>query len=244
MISGALRATANSSGVRLRACVQPTVEKVASRRTAPRALRMFDCLLGAFLTSEERAQQQDEDRDANSGIADVEYQKRPECAEVQVGEVDDIAVAHAVEDVAERTAEHHSERDLVEAVLFAPDPDSDADRDRARQRDQHPAAELGRRVEQAERDPVVLGVGEVEDRQQVDLPHLAQLQRAGDYPLRQLVQYEDEGGNCEAETIPSHSKPFCSGRPNRRLPSPRACSASSARTYGCRSSPPPVPRLP
>src|SRR6185369_7535617 len=125
MISGALRATANSSGVRLRACVQPTVEKVASRRTAPKALRMFDCLLGAFLTSEERAQQQDQDRDANSGIAHIEYQKRPERAEVQVGKDDDIAVAHPVEDVAERTAQHHAERDLVDAVLLAPDPHCD-----------------------------------------------------------------------------------------------------------------------
>ena len=40
--------------------------------------------------------------------------------EVQVEEVDDIAVAGAVEDVADRSAQHHPERDLVGPVLLAP----------------------------------------------------------------------------------------------------------------------------
>src|SRR5689334_11249476 len=143
MISGALRATANSSGVRLLLpwkTPHPAVERAAMIRTAPRALRMFDCLLRSLLTGQERAQQQHDDGNANSRIADIEYQKRTEIAEVQVGEVDHIAVAHAIEDVAERSAQHHPERDLVDPVLLAPDPDGDADRDRAGQRDQHPAS--------------------------------------------------------------------------------------------------------
>jgi hypothetical protein len=52
------------------------------------------------LTDQERAQQQDRDRDANRRIADIEYQKRAEVAEMQIEEIDDIAVAAAVEDVA------------------------------------------------------------------------------------------------------------------------------------------------
>jgi hypothetical protein len=37
---------------------------------------MFDCLLGSLLTGQERSQQQGHDRNANSGVADIEYQKR------------------------------------------------------------------------------------------------------------------------------------------------------------------------
>ena len=37
---------------------------------------------------------------------------------MQVGEIDDIAEAQPVEDIAERPAEHHSQRDLVAALLF------------------------------------------------------------------------------------------------------------------------------
>src|SRR5258705_13758079 len=123
MINGALRATANSSGVPLRLLnkEQPLVATAATKRAAVRVLRMFDRLLGAgplslLLTGQERAQQQYHDADANRSIADIEYQKRAEVAEVKVGEVDDIAEPDAVEDVAQRAAEHHPERNLVGAV--------------------------------------------------------------------------------------------------------------------------------
>jgi len=45
---------------------------------------MFDSLLGLFLTSEQRAEQQYHYRDTNRRIPDVEDQKRAEVAEVQV----------------------------------------------------------------------------------------------------------------------------------------------------------------
>src|SRR6185369_2443252 len=196
MISGALRATANSSGVLfrpLRKMEQPLVATAATITTAVRTLRMFDSLPGFFtlcalLTSEERSQQQDHDADANRCVADIEYQKRPEVAEMQVSEVDDIAEADPVEDVSKRPAKHHPERELVEAVLFLADPVSDPDRDDRSQRDQHPAADRIGRIQEAERDSVVFGVGQVEDRQEHDLPDFAQLQRAGDDPFRQLVE--------------------------------------------------------
>src|SRR5690349_13296411 len=99
MISGALRATANSSGVRLLLpwkMPHPAVERAAMIRTAPWALRMFDCLLRSLLTGQERAQQQHDDGNANSRITDVEYQKRPPPTKMQIKEVDDVAVQRAV----------------------------------------------------------------------------------------------------------------------------------------------------
>src|SRR5690242_6425775 len=196
MISGALRATANSSGARrlFVSAAQPLVASADTTMTAVRALRMFDSLLGAgpfsvILTAQERAQQQDHDGDANRRIADIEYQKWPEVAEMKIGEVHDIAEADAVEDVAERPAEHHSERHLVDAVLRSSDPDRDADRDRGGERDEHPAADRVGRIQQAERNPLVAGEGEVEDRQQHQLvADLIEAERVRYRPLGELVE--------------------------------------------------------
>src|SRR4029079_11269182 len=96
---------------------------------------MIGCLLGAtalclILTAHERVQQQDHDANANRRIPDVEYQKRAELTKMQVGEIDDVAVQRPVEDVAERSAEHHPECDLVNAVLLAADPVRDAEGNR------------------------------------------------------------------------------------------------------------------
>src|SRR6476469_1288015 len=79
MINGALRATANSSGVARWPCKveQPLVVTAATSTRAVKTLRMFDVLLGAaalclILTAQERPQQQDHDGNANRGIADIE----------------------------------------------------------------------------------------------------------------------------------------------------------------------------
>ena len=48
-----------------------------------------------ILTGEEGSQQQDHDSNANRRIADIEYQKWTEIAEVEVEEVDDMAGAYA-----------------------------------------------------------------------------------------------------------------------------------------------------
>src|SRR5690348_13016002 len=212
MISGALRATANSSGVLapVRNAPHPLVVTAAASTRTVKSLRIFMYLLGAaalrlILTAQERAQQQDHDGNANRGIADIEYQKRPPFAKVKVGEIDDIAVQRPVEDVAERAAKHHAERDLVDAVLFAADPEGDADRDRARQPDQHPAADLRRGVQQPERNALVLRVGELEERQQIVLrADKVDLQRTRDDPLHQLVEREDCQRDGEAEGAGFH----------------------------------------
>src|SRR3954454_22772652 len=156
MINGALRATANSSGVRAVRLVvaQPLAVTAAPSTRAIKTLRMFDSLLGLtalflILTAQKGAQQQDHDGNANRRIADIEYQKRAPFAKMQVRKVDHIAVQRPVEDVAERAAQHHAERDLVDPVLLAAQPISDADGDRAGQGDQHPAADLGGGVQQA-----------------------------------------------------------------------------------------------
>src|SRR3954453_13313762 len=112
---------------------------------------MSGSLLGAtalclMLTAHQGAQEKDHDTNTNRRIPDIEYQKRAPRTKMQVGEIDDIAVERPVEDVAERSAEDHAQRDLVDAVLLAPDPVSDAECDRTGQRHQHPPSNLGRRV--------------------------------------------------------------------------------------------------
>ncbi len=87
-----------------------------------------------ILTGEEGSQQQDHDGNANRGIADIEYQKWTEVAEVKVEEVHDIAVERPVEDVSERSAEHHPERHLVDLAFLTTNPDGDANRDRGGER--------------------------------------------------------------------------------------------------------------
>src|SRR4029079_15620494 len=114
MISGALRATSNSSGAARRppSAAQALVATAATMTRELMALRMFDSLLGGvalrpFLRGQESAHQQNHHGDSNRGIADIEYQERAELAEMKVGEVADVAEAGAVEDVAERSAQHH-----------------------------------------------------------------------------------------------------------------------------------------
>src|SRR5947209_6685384 len=191
-ISGAERATANSSGVCfLPSEAHPLVASAAISTARVRTLRMFNSLLGSFLTGQEGAEQQDHYRNADRCVPDIEYQKRAEVAEVQVGEVDDIAVPRAVEDVTERSAQHHAQRELVHAALFAPDPHRDSNGDGGGHRNQHPAAHVRLGVEQSERNAVVLGVSEIEDRQQYQLvAELIDGERPRHHPFRQLVERE------------------------------------------------------
>src|SRR5205809_5579538 len=151
MISGALRATANSSGVFALLEAQPVAAAAATNVTAKKTLRILWPLLGIapcfmILTAHEGTQQQDHDGNANRRIADIEYQKGPPRAKLQVGEIDDIAVQRPVADVAEPAAAHHTKRGLVEPLRLPPHPHRNADRDCTGQCDQHPAAGLGRGV--------------------------------------------------------------------------------------------------
>ena len=124
---------------------------------------------------------------------------------MQVGEIDDIAMERAIEDVAERAAQHHAQRRLVDAVLLTPHPDGDSDRDGAGQCDKHPASDVGRGIEQAERDADVLGVGELEEGQQVELvADVIDAERAGDDPLHELVEAEHGERDKRAEGARLH----------------------------------------
>src|SRR5579884_2915512 len=202
---GALRATANSSGVAARLWAQPLAASAATARAAIRVLRMFDGLLVSLLTSEEGSQQQDDNGNADRRIADVEDEERPPLAEVQVAEVDDIAKAHPVADIPEGPAQHHSQRKLVDAILLPPDPDRDSDRDCGGQSNERPPPDRVGRVQQPERDPLVLGEGEVEDRQDRQLvPDLVEPERTGDGPLRELVENEHDQRYGEAEAVMLH----------------------------------------
>src|SRR3546814_7287151 len=62
-------------------------------------------------------------RDAR--IGDVEDEKGTESAEMQFGDIDDEAVADAVEDVADRAAEDQRQRQHVATRLFARHPKGD-----------------------------------------------------------------------------------------------------------------------
>src|SRR4029078_5088691 len=92
MISGALRATANSSGARRLPIIEahPLVARPDTSTRAAKAVRMFDSLLGAWpfvmiLTAEEGSEQQDHDGDADRRIADLEYTAWPEVAQMHAG---------------------------------------------------------------------------------------------------------------------------------------------------------------
>src|SRR5215203_1407741 len=102
MTNGALRATANSSsdfvlGLNM---LHPPMAK-AGRRMRGRALRMIDSLLGRLWLGQESAQQQNDDANANRCIGDIKDQKGAPVPEMQIGEVDDIAEAHPIEDISE-----------------------------------------------------------------------------------------------------------------------------------------------
>src|SRR3546814_17369804 len=76
-------------------------------------------------------------RDAR--IGDVEDEKGPESAEMQVGAIDDEAVADAVEAVADRAAEEQRQRQHVATRLFARHPKGAGNGAAGGDRDQRPA---------------------------------------------------------------------------------------------------------
>src|SRR5688500_16845593 len=97
---------------------QPARLSVASPSMRAEVLRILNFLLRAGVPHQKGPQYQDHDADANRCIGDIEDQKGTPCAEVQIGEVENIAEAAPVDDIAERSAQHHAERDLVTALRF------------------------------------------------------------------------------------------------------------------------------
>src|SRR5262245_21241697 len=134
MTSGACRATANSS----RDLVLPPKAPQPASKTAGamriRVLRMFVRSFGRRLlvpvAKQEGAEQQDDDADANRGVADIKDIKGPPATKMQVEEVDDVAELHPIDDIPQRAAEDHRQCQLVAALVFLANPPGDADRDR------------------------------------------------------------------------------------------------------------------
>src|SRR5215207_5796273 len=109
MTSGALRATWNSSGeLFLPLNTAQPLRTTAASTTSGTRLRMFGILLRPLL-NQEGPQYQYGDANANRGVGGIEDEKGAEAPNVQVREVDHIAVARPSEDVAERSAEDHAQ---------------------------------------------------------------------------------------------------------------------------------------
>ena len=113
-------------------------------------------VLRRSVANEQGAEQQDHDPDANRRVGDIKDIKGPELAKMQVEEVDDIAEPHAIDDIAERAAEHEPEREPVAGLVLAPDPLRHADRDRRGHGDQQPAVGIVLRLGKPEADPEIL----------------------------------------------------------------------------------------
>src|SRR5690606_1914699 len=187
--SGAWRCTANSSG-RSRLSTPPLPQAASSMapeatRTIWVALRIRGILRGwvrlllplrggRFLAHEQRAGKDYQHADGDRGIGHVEHQEGPERADVEVGIVDHVAVEITVLDIPERAAEDQREPRDVPHRPLAQQPHEHDQRDQAGHRDQRPAHLGRRRLEHAERDAEVLRPAQIEERQQVDHPHLAQ----------------------------------------------------------------------
>src|SRR6186997_494446 len=118
MTNGALRATANSSSV---FCLPPKTPQPASSSAGTRArkaLRMFVRSFRRPFAVEKGAEQQDDDTDANRGVADIKDIKGPERAKMQVEKVEDVTKLHPIDDIAKSAAQYHRQRQLVAALLF------------------------------------------------------------------------------------------------------------------------------
>ena len=131
---------------------------------------------------------------------------------MKVEEIDHIAQPRAIKDIAERPAEDERQRDDVPAIGLAPDPHRNPDGDRGGYRHQQPALGIAVGGEETQADPVVLDIGEVEDRQQHDLADFAQCERAEHRPLNQLVEHKhaerEEVTGGAGHAMPLNHTPF------------------------------------
>src|SRR3546814_9018360 len=96
---------------------------------------------------------------------------------MQVGEIDDEAMADAVEDITDRAAEDHREREDVALRLFARHPEGDRDRDQRGDRDEGPALRVVAAREHRQRNAAILGPLQVEDRSEEHTSELQSLMR-------------------------------------------------------------------
>src|SRR4029453_12247473 len=197
MISGALRATANSSSD---FCLPPPKTLQPASRIAGtmriKALRIFIRSFRRLLPKQESAEQQDDDANANRRVADIKDIKGPPATKMQVEEVDHIAELHPIDDIPQRAAKDHRQSQLVAAHLLLANPPGDANGNGSGYCDQDPPLGVAGRLGKAEADAVVMDPGEVEDRDELQLLALEhQAERTGDEPFAELVGGEDQRGD-------------------------------------------------
>jgi len=146
----------------------------------------------------ERVQQEQGDAHGDGGIGDVEGGPVP-VAVVDIQEVDDVAVEDAVDQVAQRAAQHqrpsHGLPMLAGVELAQPDGDEGAGDHR--QDDEEPALPAPGSREEAEGRALVAQIGELEEGRQFN--RLMQLHRGVDHPLGDLIDDDDEGGQPEPD---------------------------------------------
>ncbi len=103
---------------------------------------------------------------------------------MEVGIIDNITKLETIADVAHRAAQDQREREDVAQPVFAHHPDRHHHRDPGRQRDQRPAHGVAGGGQQAERDPIVLDIAQVEKWDDLhDIADAVDAKRAGDPPL-------------------------------------------------------------
>ena len=134
--------------------------------------RRPQAVVGRFSRESSERARMISDADGDRRVGEVEDQERAEVAEVEVGVIDHVAEVGAVADVAERAAEDQRQRQRCRpACLSRSIHTSTHQRDQRRSTptsSQRISIEFG--GEHAERDAVVLGQRQVEERQQLDRP--------------------------------------------------------------------------
>src|SRR3546814_7465370 len=111
---------------------------------------------------------------------------------MQVGEIDDEAVADAVEEVADRAAEDQRQRQHVATRLFARHPKGDGYGDEGGDRDKSPALRIVAAREHRQRNAAIFCPLQVEDRRQRNAPVglRRERQRHDDHPFGELIEQE------------------------------------------------------
>src|SRR4029453_7769245 len=157
MISGALRATANSSSD---FCLPPPKTLQPASRIAGamriKTLRIFIRSFRRLLPKQESAEKQNDDANANRRVADIKDIKGPPATKMQVEEVNDIAELHSINDIPHRAAEYHRQRQLVAALFPLANPPGDAESDGGGYANQDPAVRVGCRLGKAEADSIIV----------------------------------------------------------------------------------------
>src|SRR5690606_14918159 len=108
--------------------------------------------------------------DRDRGVRDVEGGEIP-IPPVEIDEIDDVRVPHAIDDVTERTAEDERQADRQDELLGRADPAQPYQQHDAHDQcecDEEPALPTARVVEHAERSTPIFQIDDVEERQELN----------------------------------------------------------------------------